>query len=99
MRTQVLDIVQTAIRDLNVELGYPELEQPSETTALHGGEGGLDSLSLVSLIVDIEGQVASTLGKNVVLADEKAMSQRNSPYRNVGSLVEFIVERIGSVNA
>lgn len=96
MRAKILDIVQSAVRDLNVELGYPELAQPTENTALHGGESGLDSLSLVTLIVDIEGQVASSLGKTVVLADEKAMSQRNSPYRTVGALVAFILERISS---
>lgn len=59
---------------------------------LHGGETGLDSLSLVSLIVDVEGRVAQALGRQVVLADEKAMSQKNSPYRTVDTLVDFVVK-------
>jgi acyl carrier protein len=98
MRERVLDIVKAAVCDLNEELGYEELRQVSEETGLHGNNAGLDSLSLVSLIVDIESQVGSEFGKSVVLADEKAMSQRNSPYRSVKSLVDFIVERLADAD-
>ena len=94
MRERIVEIVKSAVGDLNEELGYEEFENLSEETGLHGGEPGLDSLSLVSLIVDIEGQVGQEFGKEVVLADEKAMSQRNSPYRSVGALIDFIMERL-----
>jgi acyl carrier protein len=98
MRDKVLGIVKNAVADLNDELNYPELATVSEQTALHGTPAGLDSLSLVSLIVEIESQVGSELGRSVVLADEKAMSERNSPYRSVGSLVDFIVRRLEEVD-
>ena len=94
MREQILDLVRDSVRDLNEELSYPELESPEETTVLHGGETGLDSLSLVALIVDLEGRVGDVIGRAVVLADEKAMSERNSPYRTVGSLTDFICGRL-----
>ena len=94
MREKVFGIVQGAVGDLNEELGYEELENPGEKTNLHGGDHGIDSLSLVSLIVDLEGQIANEFDTDVVLADEKAMSSRNSPYRTVGSLVDFIVGRL-----
>ena len=32
---------------------------------------------------------------NVTLADEKAMSSRNSPYRNVSAFTDFVLERLG----
>ncbi|MCA9752439.1 MAG: hypothetical protein KC591_09625 [Gemmatimonadetes bacterium] len=96
MRERMLEIVRSAVHDLNEELNYPELESPNEATTLHGGEEGLDSLSLVSLIVDLEGRVSDEVGHAVVLADEKAMSERNSPYRTVGSLTDFIVTRCGA---
>ena len=53
MREKVFDIVKTALDDLNQELGYEEFNDASEETGLHGGDAILDSLSLVSLIVDI----------------------------------------------
>jgi len=94
MREAVLEIVRSAVGDLNDELGYEELENPGEETGLHGEEEGVDSLSLVSLIVDLEGRISDELHADVVLADEKAMSSRNSPYRTVGTLVDFIMERL-----
>jgi len=38
--------------------------------------------------------VAEKYDTDVVLADEKAMSERNSPYRTVGSLAAFIADRV-----
>jgi acyl carrier protein len=98
MRERVLDIVRHAVDDLNQELRYDELNNVSERTRLHGTTGGLDSLSLVSLIVGIESQLGDEFGKNIVLADEKAMSLRNSPYRDVGALVDFIMEKLDDVS-
>jgi len=94
MREQVLDIVRGAVSDLNEELNYPELEDVSEATGLQGDVTGIDSLSLVSLIVEIESAVGDRFGREIVLADEKAMSRRNSPYRTVGALVDFIMEQL-----
>ncbi|MGH2571216.1 MAG: acyl carrier protein [bacterium] len=94
MREHVLEIVRGAVAGLNEELKYPELENVSEATGLHGDDTGIDSLSLVSLIVDIETEVGSRFGREVVLADEKAMSRRGSPYRTVGALVDFIMEQL-----
>jgi len=94
MQDTIFEIVSAAVTELNEELAYDSLENPNTETTLHGGEDGIDSLSLVSLIVDIENRVAAQLGKDVVLADEKAMSERNSPYRSVGALCEFIAGRL-----
>jgi acyl carrier protein len=94
MRSTTFCLVRTAIGELNEELAYDSLSDVTESTPLYGGEDGIDSLSLVSLIVDIEGRVSDAFGRVVVLADEKAMSERNSPYRSVGTLVDFIIGRI-----
>jgi acyl carrier protein len=94
MREHVLEIVRGAVADLNEELKYPELENVSEATGLQGDDTGIDSLSLVSLIVEIETEVGSRFGREVVLADERAMSRRSSPYRTVGALVDFIMEQL-----
>ncbi len=92
--TQVLDLVSTALHDLNEELEYPSLEQVTETTPIFGGDDSIDSLSLVQLLVGLEKTVGTTFNCPITLADEKAMSWKNSPYRNVGALVDFIVSKI-----
>jgi D-alanine--poly(phosphoribitol) ligase subunit 2 len=58
-------------------------------TSLFGQEGILDSIGLVTLIVAVEQAIEDTFGVSISLADEKAMSQRHSPYRTIGSLAEF----------
>lgn len=75
---------------------YDTLRDVSDHTPLFGGDDSIDSLSLVTLVATLEREVERTLGARVVLADERAMSQRRSPFRTAGSLVDFICERIGN---
>ncbi len=99
MRDKAFAIVKQAIEELNQELEYDNLRHVTEDTPIYGGDDGIDSLSLVSLIVGIEERTESALGRRVALADQRAMSMRNSPYRTAGALVDFIMERAGAVNA
>ena len=95
MKEKIFEIISAAISELNEELEYEELENVTEETAIFGGETGIDSLSLVSLVVEVEGLVNDEFDANVTLADEKAMSSRNSPYRNVAAFTEFIITKLG----
>lgn len=65
-------------------------ENLNETTVLLGAEGILDSMGLVSLIVAVEQDVEDKFGKEITIADAKAMSQKNSPFKTVGSLANYI---------
>jgi len=95
MREQIETLIKEAVADLNEELQYDSLENLSEDTVLFGGDDGIDSLSLVRLVVDVEQRTQEELGKSVSLTDERAMSARRSPYRSIGALTDFVVERIG----
>ena len=97
MRERAFALVRTAVEELNEELEYESLDDVKDETPIFGGPDGIDSLSLVRLVVSLEGEIEREFGKHVVLADEKAMSMRNSPYRTVGALVEFITARLDSV--
>jgi acyl carrier protein len=88
-----------AIEELAAETGYDHLRKVTAETPLFGGDQGVDSLTLVRLIADIERLAEDTFGKQVVLADELAMSRRSSPFRTVGSLSELLQEQIGAANA
>ena len=86
----VRDIVFESIGAFNdSNVGRPQLEK-SDDQVLFGLGGALDSLGLVNLIVAIEGKIEDELGRSVVLASEKAMSERQSPFRTVGTLVAFV---------
>jgi len=87
---KVDSIVIEAVIELNEELECETLENPTNKTKLFGGNGALNSLALVSLISDLEDRISEEFDKDIVLADEKAMSQRASPFRTVAALTDYI---------
>jgi hypothetical protein len=96
MKEKIFELVKASLDELNEELEYCSLKNPTWETAIAGGESSLDSLSLVTLIVDLEAKVRATFHQSIVLADEKAMSAKHSPFRNMGTLVDFIAARLES---
>jgi acyl carrier protein len=66
------------------------LDQIDESTPLLGRGSFLDSLGLVSLIVDIEQKLNEDHGISLTIADERAMSQQKSPFRTVATLVDYV---------
>lgn len=92
MRERVTAIVFETLRELNSQLGAAELENPSLETRLYGTKSALDSIHLVTLIADIEEKIAKEFGKDIVLADERAMSQTRSPFGRAGTLIDYICQ-------
>lgn len=62
-----------------------------ESTTLFGHQGILDSLGLVSLIVEVEQMVADAYDVAITIGDDRAMSQKHSPFRTVGVLADYVV--------
>lgn len=60
----------------------------NESTRLFGGP--LDSVNMVSLIVEIEEQIGDKCGVTLIIADDQAMSQQHSPFRTIGTLADYI---------
>ncbi len=89
--TEVLGVIFKALNNLNDELDDDDKFKVSENTCLFGGDAELDSLSLVSVIVDVEGDISDLLGHSISLTDDRAMSQEISPFSNVKSLLAYIM--------
>ncbi len=85
-------IILNALTNLADELESEDLRNPNKDTKIYGIDGNLDSLALVSLIADLESELSEKLNINIVLADEKAMSMRNSPFRDVTTLTQYIYD-------
>ena len=64
--------------------------------AIFGDDSPLDSMGLVTLTMDIEDALADR-GVEISLSDSRAMSRRQSPFRNVTTLVQFIEEQMGEM--
>ena len=65
-----------------------QLEVGSDAT-IFGPGSPLDSLGLVGLLIEVEESLRE-MGLEVTLSDERAVSQRTSPFRTVHSLTTYI---------
>ena len=61
----------------------------SAEAPIFGPDSPLDSLGLVGLLLDIE-EGLQAIGCEIVLSDERAVSQKRSPFRSVPSLVSYV---------
>jgi len=89
MSTDLVSLIVKALHELD---GQQTLKIPQDLKremSLFGLDGILDSLGLVTLVVAVEQAIEDEWGVSLSLADDKALSQRNSPYRTVGSLAEY----------
>lgn len=91
IESQVSQLLFEAIEEINEQLPAQQHIRADLGTQLFGKDGVLDSYTLVQLIVAAEQKVQETLNKAITLADERAMSQKNSPFKSVGSLADYIV--------
>jgi acyl carrier protein len=96
-RAEIVSVIVERLRDLDAVVESPS--DASEETALFGPEGMLDSLGLVALIVDVEEAIAERSGVAITLGDDRAVSQRSSPFRTVGSLADYIATLAGNAHA
>lgn len=88
----VLDAIYQALRTLNEERGAAEQIVIGPDTCLFGEGSVLDSLSLVSVIVDLETSVSDQFGRAISLTDDKAMSRDPVPFTDVSALKTYILE-------
>lgn len=89
-RNEILGLVIRIVDD------YFELqdikEKGNEETVLFGKNSILDSMGLVTVIIDIESRFAEE-DIEISLTSEKAMSRRQSPFRTISTLAAFIEEQ------
>ena len=89
-RQEVVEIVCQTVREFASRIpGAPEVID--ENTRIFGSKGFLDSLMLVSAVLDIEQQVNDRYNVSIELADDRSVSQERSPYRSVSSLTDYIL--------
>lgn len=93
-RSAVRDSVLAAIGELNAGLPIHQRVSPEEQTKLYGKGATLDSLGLVNLIVGVESRLTDDFDVSITLADEKAMSRAQSPFRSVATLIDYAAELI-----
>ena len=86
----ILVAIYRAVDWSNGELPVDRQLRKSPETRLLGPESVLDSMHLVSLIITIERELENSFGVALTLADERALSMKESPFRTIKSLASYI---------
>jgi acyl carrier protein len=91
-REQILGIVIDSVKDLVDTFTEDQKFEVSEETRLFGSGSQIDSLSLVTMIVDLEMKFAEEFNYDLSLTDDRAMAREVSPFSSISSLTDYISE-------
>ena len=89
-RKTIENLIITSVKEINEQLSQEQQLGQSTKTVLFGKDGKLDSLDLVTLLVIIEQNIEDEFDVSITIADERAMSQKHSPFRTIGTLADYI---------
>jgi acyl carrier protein len=87
---EIVDLIARIANEFNEQLEFKIAVERGRDAPLYGRDGVLDSLGLVSFVVAVEQAIGGELGLTLTLADEKAMSQKHSPFRTIGALADYV---------
>ena len=97
-KQEITDIVIKQVEQLNDTLPDNQKFTVNKDTILFGNGSSIDSLSLVSIIVDLEMLFSNDHNHDISLTDDKAMARPKSPFTNITTLADYIFELINEKN-
>ncbi|RJE77178.1 hypothetical protein BGP78_09765 [Pseudoalteromonas sp. MSK9-3] len=90
-------VVETAIRGQDALLAVPIDTSRGRSTPLFSEQSAMDSITLVSIIVDIESRIKGILGKDIMLADISDLPEGSQPFSTIGTLISYIETRVSQL--
>lgn len=91
-RAKIFEIVIKQVQELNETLPQNQQFLVNEDTILFGNNSNIDSLSLVSVIVDLESVFSAEYDQEISLTDDRAMTREINPFSSIRNLVDYIAE-------
>lgn len=93
-RESILNVIYDSLDELNEIAAEKYSFTHSEQEVLFGRAGKLDSLDLVNLLVIIEEKLENEFEVVITIANERAISEKNSPFSNIDRLASFIKKEV-----
>lgn len=87
---KIIEAIYRAVDVVNGEMVPERRIVKDPQTRLFGPPSALDSLNLVAFIVAIERQLEDAFDVTLTLADERALSLKNSPFSSIHRLADHI---------
>lgn len=89
---RIVGAVYRAVDELNKQLPKGVQVEKSLPTPLYGKHGKLESIDVVTLIMEVEDQIGAEFGTSITIADDRTMSQQNSPFLTIQTLTDYVTE-------
>jgi len=99
---KIVRAVYNAVDEMNDQLPKGVRLEKSLDEGLYGNTGKLESIDVVGFIIEVEDQINNEFGVSITIADDRAMSEKNSPLLTLGSLtayVEDLLKENGTITA
>jgi len=90
-------MLQQSVREYLDQAGIEA--QIAATTPLIGPDSAVDSLGLVMIVTGFEMALNETFETDLVLANDKAMSMKRSPFRTMEALTDYAAELLEEAGA
>jgi len=94
-REKVLRLIFEVVDEINETLPEEEQILGAEQTPIFGVDAGLDSLSLLNLILGVETKLAETVGTALNLSEVLIGNDSDETPGTLGALADFIAELEG----
>jgi len=88
MKIKINKIILDVLNEIGESQGNDNLVGVTDDTRLFGEN--LDSMGIVFLVTDLEAAISDEFDVDITLADERAMSQKTSPFRSVKTLTKYV---------
>lgn len=95
-RNDVLQLLYACLTEVNEQRPVGSRLSLSEKTSLFGRSGGLDSLGYINLVAEIEQKIEERYQLQVVLPNSDTFEASCDPWRDIGSLADYLVARINA---
>lgn len=92
-QTKLEELIKSQIK-IFCEDNDLEIDELNNETRLIGSNALFDSMGLVTFLVELEEKLEEIYSIQIEVADEKAMSRHRSPFMNIETLTEFLIEKI-----
>jgi len=91
-KIKIENLIISNLREFIKENDLELIGELNTETRLIGSSGFLDSMDLVSFIVDVEEAISDEFSLDIELANDSAMSNRTSPFINISTLSDYILK-------
>ena len=85
-KSKLRDLIDSTLHKIEPKAG------PIGDRVLYGADGLLDSINLVTFLLELEASVQEQFGQRVSLLSDRALSRKVSPFHDAQALVAFVAE-------